>query len=125
MRAILLLSTLMAFAMAEPVLAGPKGCPPGLAKKSPACVPPGHARNGKRDWDDDRHRDDVVRREVVRERYYITDYDYFPLRDPGRYTLPPLRPGEAYYVANNQVYRVDSGSKQILDVVGLLTNLLN
>ena len=125
MRLILLLTTMMAFSTAEPVLAGPKGCPPGLAKKSPACVPPGHAKKGKGDWDDDWNDDHVVRREVVRERYYINDYDYVLLRDPGRYTLPPLRPGEAYYVANNQVYRVDNGTKQILDVLGVVSGLLN
>jgi hypothetical protein len=123
MRLILMLAAAVALGTAAPALAGPKGCPPGLAKKSPACVPPGHANKGGRDYDydDDRR----VTREVVRERYYITDYDYVPLRDPGRYTLPPLQPGEAYYVANNQVYRVDTGTRQILDVLGVVSGLLN
>lgn len=123
MRLFTLLAMVVALGSAEPVFASPKGCPPGLAKKSPACIPPGHAKKGQRDWDWDDDR--VITREVVRERVYITDYDYYPLRDPGRYTLPPLRPGEAYYVANNQVYRVDTGTKQILDAVGLLSALLN
>jgi hypothetical protein len=118
MRLILMLAAAVALGTSAPALAGPKGCPPGLAKKSPGCVPPGHAKKGgKGDWDDDRV--------VIRDRYYINDYDYVPLRDPGRYTLPPLRPGEAYYVANNQVYRVDTGTKQILDVLGVVSGLLN
>lgn len=123
MRLILMLAAAVALGTTAPVLAGPKGCPPGLAKKSPACVPPGHAKKGGRDSGNDYER--RVTREVVRERYYITDYDYMPLRDPGRYSLPPLRAGEAYYVAGNQVYRVDSGTKQILDVMGLVSGLLN
>ena len=63
MRSILLAAMLLAFGVTEPVFAGPKGCPPGLAKKSPACVPPGHAKKGGDDWERDR----VVTREVVLE----------------------------------------------------------
>jgi len=42
------------------------GCPPGLAKKSPACVPPGLAKKGvsAREWE---HRDDDDGREARRD----------------------------------------------------------
>jgi hypothetical protein len=46
---------------ADPALAkNNKGCPPGLAKKSPACVPPGLAKKGvtARDYEEMRHDDD-------------------------------------------------------------------
>ncbi|NNF91465.1 MAG: hypothetical protein HKM96_08770, partial [Boseongicola sp.] len=47
-----------------------KGCPPGLAKKSPACVPPGLAKKGvKRDGYTEIRRDD-------RDRYHDRDDDY-------------------------------------------------
>lgn len=58
---------------ADPALAGnARNCPPGLAKKSPACVPPGLARKGvtERDYremrrDEDRYRED----DYVYDRY--------------------------------------------------------
>lgn len=61
---------------AAPVLAGPKGCPPGLAKKSPACVPPGLAKKGvqERDFEkmrsgDERDRYDDEGDDYVYDRY--------------------------------------------------------
>ena len=73
---------------AAPALAGnTRNCPPGLAKKSPACVPPGLAKKGvsERDFremqrDEDRYRDDDYiydryRRgdRLPRDRYVILD----------------------------------------------------
>lgn len=48
-----------------------KGCPPGLAKKSPACVPPGLAKKGvtREQYEDRVHRDDD-------DRYEDADDDY-------------------------------------------------
>ena len=60
------LCVLLAIALTGPVEAGQKACPPGLAKKDPACVPPGQARKG---W----HRGD-----------YVGDRDYHRIRYPDR-----------------------------------------
>jgi hypothetical protein len=107
-----LLAALMA---AGPALADKKGfCPPGLAKKSPACVPPGQA---KKHDDDDR---DHLRRGVV-----IRDYDYHLIRYPDRYGLDPLRAGERYYVVNGQILRVDQDTYEVLDVIRAVSALLD
>ncbi len=50
---------------ATPTFAKDKGhCPPGLAKKSPACVPPGQAKKGARA--DDRYERDRTHRDADR-----------------------------------------------------------
>ncbi len=46
MRNILGLALILSILSAPVVFAQPKGCPPGLAKKSPPCVPPGLAKKG-------------------------------------------------------------------------------
>lgn len=65
----LMLTAITALALSPaPSYAKDKGCPPGLAKKSPACVPPGLAKkgaasdqNGDRSHRDrDRYEDDYV-----------------------------------------------------------------
>ncbi|TFL17497.1 excinuclease ABC subunit A [Jannaschia formosa] len=79
--------------------AGNGGCPPGLAKKSPPCVPPGQATKaysaGDRYLGDGR----VVRR--------------------GDYGLPPLRDGEAWVRVGDSILRLDREERIILDVVQL------
>lgn len=77
------------------------GCPPGLAKKNPPCVPPGQAK---------RYGPGQV----------VNDYIY--IRDPGRYGLP----GGGYYVqAGNYVYRVDRDTMEVLNLVGAVADILN
>jgi hypothetical protein len=98
-------ATLAAFA----AQAGAQGCPPGLAKKSPACVPPGLAKKAAPRWD--------------RGDYLRGDYDI--VRDRYRYRLPPLGPGEQYYRMGDRILRVDDGTKQILDVIALGAGLLD
>ncbi|MCF1710154.1 excinuclease ABC subunit A [Tabrizicola sp. J26] len=110
------LALIGAFAI-SPAAVEAKGCPPGLAKKAVPCVPPGHAKHGQ--WDE---RDDD---DHYRGGYYITDYDYKRLRYPERYGLPPLRPGERYYIANDQIYRVDSDTYKILNLIGAVSAFLN
>lgn len=81
------------------------GCPPGLAKKSPACVPPGQAKNY--------------------ERFRVGDRltgDYILIRDPGRYGLD--RRG-TYYRADGYVIRVDRETREILDLIGAIDAVLN
>lgn len=85
-------------------------CPPGLAKKSPACVPPGQARQqgyyGYR-------RGDIIRRG-----------DVIVLRDPGRYELEQRR-GWDYYRDDNRIYRVDRNTQRILAVMNLIQAFSN
>lgn len=107
------LATLTAAALiavtAPPVLANPghsNGCPPGLAKKSPACVPPGQA---KKRW----NRGDHLRIE-----------DYRRIADPRRYDLQ-ARPDWDYYRDGNRVYRVDRDTRRILAILNLIDAFSN
>jgi hypothetical protein len=62
---------------ADPAVAkGSKDCPPGLAKKSPACVPPGQAKKQKRYEDSDRHERSDDRRYHDDDRDRDDDYVY-------------------------------------------------
>jgi hypothetical protein len=98
---------LILVALAAPLQAGPQGCPPGLAKKSPACVPPGLAKKQHHD----RYR--------VGDRI---DRDYIVIRDPDRYGLDP---GQSYYRAGNYVYRVDRETREVLDLIGAIAAVLD
>lgn len=119
-RLALALALLGAFAL-PPATAKAKGCPPGLAKKAVPCVPPGHAKSMYRYDREDDDRAHSHRRHGT----YITDYDYRRLRSPERYGLPPLRPGERYYIADDQIYRVDSDTYKILNLIGAVSAFLN
>ena len=119
-----------------------QGCPPGLAKKNPPCIPPGQAKKlgGYDRYDDDRYYDRVRddnhdRRDDDRYVYhdrYDTYYDYRIgeyVRDnyiivdaPGRYGLDPNR---TYYNVNNQIYQVDRDTQQVLAIIGLAQRILN
>jgi hypothetical protein len=96
---------LAAFAVAPAASAQPGGCPPGLAKKSPACVPPGLARKG-----------------ADPNGWRVDDLDR--VRDPGRYRLPPLGENQGYYRDGRIVYRVDERTRQVLDWVELTADIL-
>lgn len=108
--------------------AGPGHCPPGLAKKSPPCVPPGlagrEARQGGGDYGEgyrDGLRDGY--RIAVGDRLY-GDYDV--IRDPSRYGLP--RYGEdawRYYLVRDLIVRADPETRRVLAIVGLVDTLLN
>ena len=84
-------------------------CPPGLAKKSPACVPPGLAKKAG----------DKL------ERGDILPGGYDPIHDRYRHRLPPLGPGEEYYRMGDRILRVDAGTKRILDIVALTASLVD
>ena len=92
-----------------------RGCPPGLAKKNPPCVPPGQAKKHVNYADHDDH--DHYR--YRRGEYLPRGADY--LRDPWRYRLPD----GTYYVDNVFVYRVDPQTLEVMALVGLLDRLLN
>lgn len=117
----LTLAALSAAALAAPMAASaaPKGCPPGLAKKNAACMPPGQYKKiGKHHGDRDRdheaihiHRYD--RGERIRDNYIV-------IRDPGRYQLDPRR---TYYNVDDYVYRVDPDTGAVLDIIGGIAQL--
>lgn len=75
-------------------------CPPGLAKKNPPCVPPGQAKKyGKGD--------------------YLDNYVY--IQNPGRYGL-----NNGYYVtAGNYVYRINESTREVLNLVGAVADILD
>ena len=107
---LLLPAVLAALMAAGSAGAGNGHCPPGLAKKSPACVPPGQAKKyhaGPRIGD------------------RVTDYPYHLIRYPDRYDLPPLHRGERYYVIDGQILRVDQDTYQILDFIRAAAALLD
>lgn len=97
------LSLLVATAVAvpsAPVLAGPKGCPPGLAKKSVPCVPPGQARK----WE-------------VGARIPGT-IPWYEVRDYDRYDLPAPPDGSRYVLIDNDLVRVAIATGIILEFLG-------
>jgi hypothetical protein len=102
-------AALIAALAAFPAGVWAQGCPPGLAKKSPACVPPGLAK---------KHAPRSDRGDVLRGDYVIVRHRY-------RYGLPPLGPGEQYYRMGDRILRVDDDTRQILDVIRLAAELAN
>ncbi|MFY0693370.1 MAG: excinuclease ABC subunit A [Paracoccaceae bacterium] len=101
------LIAVLALGVTTPASAAPPGCPPGLAKKNPPCVPPGQV--GKQGW---------------LKRGDILDRDYDRVRYPRRYRLPPLGEAEGYYRNGRIVYRVDEETRQILDWIELTDEIL-
>lgn len=78
-----------------------QACPPGLARKSPRCVPPGQWKKGDRlpsGWD----------------RQY-TAYGSLPAYYRDRYAV---NDGYRYIYRNDRVYVVDAVTRAILDVIG-------
>jgi hypothetical protein len=66
-------AALLTLSPTGPVLAKDKGCPPGLAKKSPSCVPPGLAK--KSGHDDGDTKVIIVERDGYRDRDHDHDRD--------------------------------------------------
>ena len=89
-------------------------CPPGLAKKSPACVPPGLAKG---DWDDDEDTSHYTRRYRVGD---LLGLDRSYVERPSRYGLPD----GSYYVSNGYLYRVDPDTMKVIALLGLAQSLL-
>lgn len=86
-------------------------CPPGLAKKNPPCVPPGQARKQRGSAD---HVHDWRGRRV--------DDGFILITDPSRYGL---NPGYAYYRRDGNVFRVDRDTREILNLIGAISAVLN
>ena len=77
---------------------GPKGCPPGLAKKG--CVPPGQLK-----------------------KYAPGDTvtNYIWVEDPPRWGLTP---GQPYVIAGGYVYHIDRDTQKVLNLIGAVADIL-
>lgn len=81
-------------------------CPPGLAKKSPACVPPGQARKG-----------------LVGS---VVDWsDVHVVRKPGLYGLANAPNGQRYAIVNGKLVRIDSQTAKVLSVIRAVDAILD
>ena len=115
----LLVMTLVATAplmSAQVAFAESKGCPPGLAKKNPPCVPPGQAKKGVTtdQWLGRDPIGDVVDRDGL---IYLNDFV--------RYDLSPLPYGQRYAIVDDRIVVIDSQSYQILQLIRVFTELAN
>lgn len=82
-------------------------CPPGLAKKSPACIPPGLAK----------------KRVGVGD--VISAGDIHWVRRPGLYGLGEAPDGSRYAVVGGQLVRLDRDSYKVLSVLRAVDALLD
>lgn len=124
-------------------------CPPGLAKKSPACVPPGLANKGVRYEDDRRdddryeHRDDYEHDDYsdrydrirVGDRIVLNGDDYTVVksdsdrivlrRDDTIYRLPRLGDASDYVRMGDAIVKVDRKTKAALQIIELADLILS
>lgn len=97
-------------ALAETV----KGCPPGLAKKDPACVPPGQV--GK-SWTPDHI---YVEGDRIRGDYLLISEDLWDDMH-----LTPIDDDTVYVVIDNQIVRVKESNLVVIEPIRVLENVLN
>lgn len=103
----LLLATVSAFALASvpgSARAGPPGpgfCPPGLANKNPACMPPGQYKKF--------HRGDIIPGHID---YRRLDYREYGLRAP--------REGHHYIRIGRDAYLIAEGTQRVIEAINIL-----
>ncbi|MEQ5868637.1 excinuclease ABC subunit A [Sagittula sp. NFXS13] len=109
-------ATLAVATLSMPIAAqaGSAGCPQGLAQKNNGCMAPGQAKKQPASND---HADIIVLAPGDR-----LSGEYRRIDDPSQYGLNPHR---AYYRVNDQIYRVDRHTKEVLDVIGAVAALAN
>ena len=152
--ALILAATAALQLSAAPVSAKDKGCPPGLAKKTPACVPPGLAKKGvtKGDFEEIRREDDeeddyvydrwrrgdrlpsdryVILDEGDRvifegQEYIVVDTDNGTVlrRGDDWYRLPRYDDSE-YVRIGDAIIRVNRETKQVIDLIRLADLILS
>lgn len=113
----ILAATAAAFTLTTaPVMAerAVKACPPGLAKKDPACVPPGQV--GK-SWTADRL---YIEGDRLRGDYVLIPEDQWD-----DLSLTPIRDDTVYVVIGNQIVRVKESNLIVIEPVRILENVLN
>ena len=105
MRLIPLALAALSLCLATAAEAGPKSCPPGLAKQNRDCLPPGQAKKtgGYR----------------VGDRI---EGGHVVLTNPYRYGLDGRG---TYWRVGDSVYQVDGRTGTVLAFVGALSNLMN
>lgn len=87
-RIFVMLGVAFAFAPDAALAKGPKGCPPGLQKKNPACVPPGQAAKGvtAEEWANRNSGEDAPdedEEEIADDKNDIYDDERFARLEPG------------------------------------------
>ena len=101
-------------AVPHPLFAQASGqnCPPGLAKKNPPCVPPGQARQcvTTADW---------LNRHRIGDR--ADDAQILSAIDD----LPRLVGNEVYAILDDAIIRMDPETREILELIGLVAQVLN
>ncbi len=114
---------------------GPKHCPPGLAKKTPACVPPGQANKAYSrddDWNQNVWRD--YRDIRVGDRVIINGDEYRVVktgervvlrRDDDYYRLPWPGRDRDYVRIGNVIVQVDRKTKAVFEIIELADLILN
>ena len=110
------LMSLAPFMTTGAAFADTKGCPPGLAKKNPPCVPPGQAEKGVT-TDQWQYRD--------RTGDVVDQDDLIYLDDFLRYNLPQLPFGQRYAIVDDRIVVIDSESYRILQLIRVFTSLDN
>lgn len=88
------------FAMQPAAAAGPKNCPPGLAKKNNGCLPPGQAK----------------------KRYTVgeplpSDIEIVLVPDSG---LPPAGPGRIYARVDGDLLLIAEATRKVIEAVVLV-----
>ena len=122
---------------------GKKDCPPGLAKKSPACVPPGLAKKGvtAEDWqsqrdgeeetasdessDDDENDDEIQvladgdRVTIDGEEYIVIESDDGPILQRGDDLFDLPGAFDDYVRVGDSLVRVDPKTKAAIELIQL------
>jgi len=111
----ILAATVAAFALTgAPALAqtdanSTKACPPGLAKKDPACVPPGQV--GK-SW---------VEGQVYAEGDRIRgEYRVIPPEEWEELSLDPITDDSVYVIIDNQILRIKESNLTVIAAIRIL-----
>ncbi len=100
-------------------------CPPGLAKKNPPCIPPGHAKKRSDGWDDDdwHHYDGRYYR--LRIGDHLGDQRYHIISRPDRYGLPIWQDGSRYVIVDDRILRIDPYTLRILALGSIVNRILD
>ncbi|GLS87646.1 hypothetical protein GCM10010873_26200 [Cypionkella aquatica] len=88
-----------------------QSCPPGLAKKSPACIPPGQAKKMGHDHDDGDHVIYYRVGDVVRDDCRIVPYTGYKSLPDGTYCR-----------YEDRLLRIDPESRAVLTILQVLAN---
>jgi len=82
-------------------------CPPGLAKKSPKCIPPGQAKK------------------LYPPGSILPEFEYDWLRNPFDFALPILKPGEGYVQIGDAFVKVNKETMEIINLFDALGKVLD